>query len=314
MKKRFFIALLLITNFSFAQTSTSFYDWKWQPCDMAKARFYSISEKSDSGWLRNDYFVSTQKLQMKALYKDSACKIMNGDAIYFYSNGNIEATGRKIDNKIQGIYLRWHTNGMMADSGFYEKGKISGTKLSWHPNGIMSDSFTTKNDSVSVSVSWFDNGNPSSYGLFLHEKKHGKWNYFHKTGNPSSVEINDHGKVVSVEYFNEDGSPQLDTSQVHREAVFKSGIESWKKYILNKTYWPAEYKITNSDVAVVVVRFTINEDGQVEDPFVSTPFHPLMDKIALEVIRKSPVWKPAIEHNRKIKGYFNQPVTFIQEQ
>jgi outer membrane biosynthesis protein TonB len=107
---------------------------------------------------------------------------------------------------------------------------------------------------------------------------------------------------------------QSDTSKVHQDAVFKAGIENWKKYVLDKTYWPAEYKITNSNVAVVVVRFIVNEDGKVEEPFVATPFHPLMDKIALDVIKKSPAWKPAMEHNRKVKGYFNQPVTFIQEQ
>lgn len=303
-----------MTNLSFSQITTSFYDWKWRTTDVSKARFYSTVERTDSGWLRNDFFISTQKLQMKALYKDSACKIINGNAIYFYSNGNIEASGRKADDKIQGIYLSWHPNGMMADSGFYENGKITGTKFSWYPNGIMSDSFTTKNDSISVSVSWFDNGNPSSYGIYLHDKKQGKWNYFHKNGKPAAIEMNENGKVITVDYFNEDGSQQLDTAQVSREAVFKSGPESWKNYILNKTYWPSEYKITNSDVAVVVVRFVVNEDGKVEDPFVSTPFHPLMDKIALEVIQKSPVWKPAMDHNRKVKAYFNQPVTFVQEQ
>jgi hypothetical protein len=187
MKFNFLTAFLLIVNFSFSQTTTSFYDWKWQSCDMSKARFYSTLEKTDSGWLRNDYFISTQKLQMKALFKDSANKIINGNAIYLYSNGNIEATGRKIDNKIEGIYLRWHPNGMMSDSGFYDNGKITGTRLSWHSNGVMSDSFTIKNDSISTSVSWFDNGNPSSYGIYLYEKKHDKWNYFHKNGKPSAV-------------------------------------------------------------------------------------------------------------------------------
>jgi hypothetical protein len=170
MKKNLLIAFQFLVSFTFAQTATSFYNWKWQPCEISKAAFYSTLEKSDSGWLRHDYFMITKKLQMKALYKDSACKIINGDAIYFYANGSIEASGRKRDNKTQGIYLRWHPNGMMADSGLYNNDAITGTRLSWYANGIMSDSITAINDSISVSVSWFDNGNPSSYGLMLHEK------------------------------------------------------------------------------------------------------------------------------------------------
>jgi hypothetical protein len=38
-----------------------------------------------------------------------------------------------------------------------------------------------------------------------------------------------------------------------------------------------------------------------------------MDKIALDVIRKSPLWKPEMDHNRRAKAYLQQPITFLQE-
>lgn len=68
------------------KTITKFYDYKWEECSADKARFYSTLENTDSGWFRNDYFLSTQKLQMRALYKDEACKIYNGDAIFLYAD------------------------------------------------------------------------------------------------------------------------------------------------------------------------------------------------------------------------------------
>ena len=66
-------------------------------------------------------------------------------------------------------------------------------------------------------------------------------------------------------------------------------------------------------MAVVVAAFIINEDGKIEDVDVVTPFHPMMDKIAIEAIKKSPAWKPRIDHNRKVKEYLRQPVTFQQD-
>lgn len=277
------------------------------------ARFLSTVEKTDSGWIRNDYYISTEKLQMKALYKDEACEIMNGNAVYYYANGFMEATGKLVNNKKQGLYLRWHPNGMMADSAVYNNDVLTGTRFAWHPNGVMADSVISINDSTVISVSWFDNGNPSHYGYYINNKKAGKWNYFHKNGQPAAVEMNENGKVNAVEYYNEDGSAFDITSKIKREAVYKDGIKAWQQYLADKIYWPNSYTLTNTDRVTVVVSFTINEDGNTENAFVSTPFHQSFDRIALDVIKKSPAWQPALEHNRKVKQYVRQPVTFMQQ-
>jgi antitoxin component YwqK of YwqJK toxin-antitoxin module len=217
---RIFLILVLMTAVKgFSQNiTTTFYDYKWQPCDVSKARFYGTLEKTDSGWLRNDFFLSTQQLQMSALYKDSACKIKNGDATYFHANGNLSSKGNYINNKREGIHLSYHFNGMMADSGYYHNDKIVEWKLSWHPNGFMADSVYQKDDSTTIDVSWFDNGSIDEYGYFINQKKQGKWNYFHRNGNIACTEMMDHGKIVSVKYFDETGKEQTDTSSVNSEA------------------------------------------------------------------------------------------------
>lgn len=294
--------------------TTNFYDYRWRPCEVPKARFYSTVENTDSGWLRNDYFLSTQRLQMSALFKDSACKIKNGNAIYFFADGRLEASGRYINNKKEGIYISYHYNGMMSDSGNYHNGKIIGYKMGWHPNGFISDSTESKNDSTLIDATWFDNGNPSAYGVYINNKKHGKWHYFHRNGKEASVEMNDHGKVTEVVYFNEDGAVLKDTAMANREAVYKNGEKDWSKYLYGKIYWPSEYKLINTDTADVMSLFTIDEEGKVTDYYIEVPYHQLIDKIAIDALKNCPAWKPAIDHNRRIKAYRRQPLTFIQEQ
>jgi outer membrane biosynthesis protein TonB len=71
-------------------------------------------------------------------------------------------------------------------------------------------------------------------------------------------------------------------------------------------------QIVNADKAVVVVTFVVTGDGKVTDVNVKTPFEPEIDKIAVNAIRKSPNWEPAIEHNRTVKSYHQQTVTFTQ--
>ena len=156
MKQIFPLACLLICLQAPAQKKTeTYYDYHWKPCDPLKARFYSTLQKTDSGWLRNDYFMAGLKLQMKALYEDSSCKISNGQSIYAYANGNVESIGQYIHNKREGICVSYHSNGMMSDSATYHNGIPMGYKLSWWPNGVVSDSIAHANDSMDVEVSWF---------------------------------------------------------------------------------------------------------------------------------------------------------------
>ena len=297
-----------------AQKKETFYDFYWKPCEATEARFYSTIEKKDSGWLRKDYFLSTRKLQMQILYEDEACKVPNGTELYFHANGYPSITGQMIHGKQEGVCVRYYSNGVMADSADYHNGIPVGSRFMWHSNGYPSDSIGHVNDSIDVHIGWFDDGATSFAGYLLRGKLTGKWKYFYHNGEVAAAEVYHNGKTVSEEFFNEDGTPQTDTSKVNTEASFANvGIEGWKKYLLKKLYWPHGLQFSNGNMATVGVEFTITEEGKIEDAEVVTPFHPEFDKIALDVIRNSPPWKPAIAHNRKIKVRHRQPVTFQQD-
>ncbi|MEJ7586154.1 MAG: energy transducer TonB [Ferruginibacter sp.] len=81
-----------------------------------------------------------------------------------------------------------------------------------------------------------------------------------------------------------------------------------------KIYFPEQYKIVNSDKAVVVVSFMVNEEGKVEDVEVTTPFYPGFNKIAKNAITSSPDLIPAVNHNRKVRSWMRQTVTFEQSE
>lgn len=314
---KYLITAVCITGLvsAVAQKKEMYYDYSWKPCEPGNARFYSVVRKTDSGWLRQDYFINSMQLQMEALYEDSDCKIYNGHAAWYYANGIPSAKGRYIQNKQEGICVRYHSNGMMADSATYRNGKPRGIRLMWHRNGYMSDSVAHVNDSTDVKVSWFDDGSLSAAGYLLNGKPHAKWKYYHRSGSLAGSVVFEKGNVVSAAYFNEDGSPQPDTSKANVDAVFKNGgAGGWSKYIAKNTKWPHGLQLKNTNTVTVVISFTINEEGKPEDVEVYIPFHPEFDKAAEEIIRKSPPWKPALAANRKVKQIFHQPVTFFQEE
>lgn len=310
-----FIFCLLFLLPSNGQKKEAFYDFYWNPCDPTSARYYSTVEKTDSGWLRKDYFIGTMKLQMQVLYEDETCKIPNGNVYYYHANGNPSMIGRKVHGKKEGVCMNFHSNGMTEDSAIYKNDKAIGNKLSWHRNGYTSDSVSHVNDSLDVHVGWFDHGGHAFAGYLLYGKRHGKWQYFHHNGKLSALIKYEKDIVVDKQYFNEDGSTLLDTSQVNKEAAFaKGGLSGWKKYLEKKLHWPHGLKFNTSAQATVGVSFSINEQGKVEDVEIVVPLHPEFDKIAERIIKESPDWVPGVLHNRKVKSWHTQPITFAQTE
>lgn len=297
-----------------AQQKMSYYDWRWQPCEPTLARFYSTLEHTDSGWLRYDYFMASGKVQMKALYEDEACKVENGLEVHAYANGGIETIGKKIRGKREGVCLSYYSNGMMYDSANFHNDKNTGIHKRWWPDGSPQDSISRLNDSTEVQVSWFNNGSPSEAGYWLNDKRNGKWKFFHNNGQLAAQELYDHGRLLDKQYFEENGAARTDTSSTDRAASFKGGLAGWQAYLGKKLFWPTGLAFSNGTQAVVVVQLAVDEDGKVVDVEVVTPFHPTFDKIALDVVRKSPNWLPAIQHHRRVLSLFRQPVTFRQEE
>ena len=315
MKTLLLCIIILIADHAQAQKNKpyQYYDWQWKPCQPGEARFASLNTKTDSGWYRQDYFLGNSKLQMQGLYADSADKIRNGSFQFYYANGMQESTGRYAANKKEGLWLQYHRNGMMSDSAVFENDERTGTTLGWHANGYMSDSVVYTKNAPEVIVNWFDNGNLSSAGRRQGNKLEGSWQYFHKNGNPAAKEVYLNGKLQSRIYFNEEGKAEADTTNKDRDANFKGGNKAWQKFILKHIYFPEQYKLVNTDIVTVVVSALIDEEGNVTEAIVEIPFKDQFDKIALEIFKKSPPWLPAISHNRNIKQWVRQPISFSQE-
>ena len=313
MKVSAFVIFFILSFSANAQKIEKYYNYLWKECEPNSARFYALIEKTDSGWHRRDFFIHEKKIQMDGTYEDADCQIEAGKFYFFHPNGMLESTGKYVHGKKDSLWLRYYQDGMMEDSVFYVNGNPSGVSMSWYQNGYPRDSSFFNIDGSGMELQWFDNGVPSAAGRYTAgRKENGKWQFFHASGKLSALETYDAGKLIDKQYFDEQGNMMADTSNNDRDAEFPGGQKAWIKFMYKGLYFPPQYKIANADSAVVVISFSINLDGKLKDPFVSTPFYPEFDKIALRAIAKSPQWIPAMKHNRKIYYYMRQPITFGQ--
>ena len=305
---------LLFSIYCNAQKVEKYYDYNWKECESLDARFYSVIQKTDSGWYRIDYFLGTMFPQMIGLYKDEACKIRNGFFKWLYPNKRLKLIGNFSNNRREGIHISYHYNGMMADSAFYDDDFVRGIQMAWHANGFIADSITAVSENKLVQISWFDNGVPSSAGYYLFGKKDGLWTYYHSNFTISASVKYKKGVIEQARYFSEDGSAITDTSSINKEATFYWKKRNWKDYVETKLFWPNRYNFSRGNKATVVINFYINEDGKVENAYIDIPFHELFDAIALDVIKKSPQWQPARQFSRNVKQLMRQSVTFTQAE
>jgi hypothetical protein len=315
VKQLLLLIFLLHYLFCQAQKTEAWYDYYWKPCEPGLARYYSTVQRTDSGWLRHDFFVTGPVIQMRALYADKDCKILNGEAQYYHANGNLQAKGYYRQHKREGLYIRYHSNGMMSDSATYSNDRPVGSRIFWHKNGYQSDSIYHVNDSTDVHISWFDTGELAGAGYVVNGEFFGKWKYYHRSGPLSGEVVYKGGKAISRQYFNEDGSPEPDTAKANRAPLFKKGGEGeWRKYLEKNLYWPHRIELVNTTQVTVGVLFSVSEQGKAEDVEITVPFHPEFDNIALKTILNSTGWQPAIQHNRKIRQWYRQSVTFQQTE
>ena len=176
----------------------------------------------------------------------------------------------------------------------------------------MMDSLTIDKNGNGVEVTWFDDGTVSSAGLYANKRQQGRWKYYHKNGMMSASEIYQDGHLMSKQYYTEDGTEMQDTTTRDHSPEFPNGMKAWGKYLSDHIYFPSQYKFTKDAAVTVLVTFAVNEEGNVSEAYVTLPFHRDFDDIALKIIRSSPKWQPAVSHNRKVKYYLSQSVTFSQ--
>jgi len=313
MKTLLAIVVTISCFISQAQKIEKFYDADGKlTTDLQKARYFSVIENKKGLWQEQCFYVYEKTIRSTGSYVDSSLKTKQGDFIWFYPNGDLERKGRFENGEQVGTWVSFHHNGIMRDSAFYVNGEKTGISLSWHFSGYMSDSVVNNADGSGVIVEWFDNGNPSCAGrLKQGGEMSGKWQYFHRNGKLSAIEMYENGKMISEEVFDEKGIKQEEAEQ-DRPAGFPGGPAAWKKFMEKQLYWPHDVRFTTEGRATVFVTLAINEDGKVADAYVSLGFHPEFDKIALKAVKQSPKWVPAVSHNRKIKTYVTQAINFTQ--
>ncbi|MEP6746145.1 MAG: energy transducer TonB [Bacteroidota bacterium] len=101
-------------------------------------------------------------------------------------------------------------------------------------------------------------------------------------------------------------------THVDVESAFPGGAPAWSRFLRDNLVYPK--KAVKKDIqGTVTAQFIVDKDGTVSNiDAVDGP--EMLREAAIDVIKKSPNWKPATQNGRKVKSYKKQPITFKLEQ
>lgn len=293
-----------------AQKREEGYDFKFQPTTN-EPRYHVVTEKKDTLWHRQAWYMPEQKLAMEAWYKDSLAKMLHGREDWYYSNGRLKTSGSYFNGKKEGAFLEYNKEGRLTGSTFYVNGWRKGLSLSYGDKGHI-DTILFDGAGNGVMTRRNKDGNVSATGSWIADTlRHGRWFHYYADGKVESIEEFVNGKRIDCMCYNEDGQ-QLDSATcVEQEATFLGGERAWRQFLAEnlQPLVPVRKKAPLG-VYTVAIQFLIEKDGSVSQITPLTKFGYGMEEEVIRVLKKAPRWTPALQNGKKVKAYRLQPVTF----
>jgi antitoxin component YwqK of YwqJK toxin-antitoxin module len=318
MKMIFFFLLLISVRSLFAQSDSviTFYNRKGEISSAESAVKFGLQVKENDHYKKLMVDLKDNKVQSIAYFSDVDCKYYDGPYKEIYKNGKIQTTGRYYQNKKTGLWKTYTDSGKLTDSITYLDGYIHGLGLRWNAEQKITDSLIFEEGGKGVNHGYWSDGKLRERGSYMAGKKDGQWTYYFKNGNKCQDVQYAADSAIAYTCYDEQGNVQQKNCIYEQEAEFPGGEKGWLRYLtdnLGNVKLPDEYYKGNI-YGTVWIQFIVEIDGSVSGMKVVDAVDPGLDEVALNIIRRSPRWKYAIQYNRPVRAYRLQPITFSKAE
>lgn len=192
-------------------------------------------------------------------------------------------------------YDFWAKTGIKQFEGFYEEAEtktLNGPTKFFDEKGVLLDSLNYMHGKEMSKYIYYQNGELKAYA------------FFDTSGNIIKTEGYDEQRRTIPGYI------------FQKEAAFPDGVKAWTEYLIKglTTKQPKAYQ-QGKISGTVVVSFLVDKEGNVrEAQVVTSSGYEELDEHALNVIRKSPKWIPAVQYNQKVLYRQKQSLTYSPQQ
>lgn len=271
------------------------------------------------------YYAENGKLLYEENFNDNGLK--EGITNAFYENGQLESSYNYRNGEMHGVFKEFYENGKLRDEGKYEYGQrkyypsnsdviVSETKnntmenhcfvavdivVNSEGNVIEANIKDTNTTNESFRKSALDTARKRKFDTTPNSSANRRMTIRYKFNAPADSENSNADKEVKP------------FTTVEQMPQFKGGEDEMYRFIAKNL----EYPIVAYETGVqgkVLVRFIIDENGNVTNPQVTKSLDPACDKEALRIVRMMPQWIAGKQNGRSVPVYFTLPIVFRLKQ
>jgi membrane associated rhomboid family serine protease/antitoxin component YwqK of YwqJK toxin-antitoxin module len=230
----------------------------------------------------------------------------------FYLNGDIQMKGNYIDDLQDGVFLYYSDHHTYTSAGRYEKEYPIGKFELFHWNGkrerevFYGNGVYVKNiwDSTGNLLvengdgkykRWHANGALAEEGAYLNGRREGYWFGYHDNGEPFYKELFKDNRLINGASRTLNGK-QFVYDNLSEYAFPSEGMSEFQAY-LRETI--ERDKLNANCRGSVRVLFNVGADGSLWDFVILQGKEPKCNLSAIDLVKKGPAWRPALEHGCK---------------
>jgi antitoxin component YwqK of YwqJK toxin-antitoxin module len=248
----------------------------------------------ENGLLKLDcYAVADNMLLMTAHYTDSSLSVLEGTFTSFHPNGDTAQAGTYAASNRMGVWQKWDSLGHKTDSILYQADKaIFEAGWKYDKKGKLHYKSTVDSLADTYQAVYYDDAQKINYQVDFKGQKGIMTTYGEKGITKDSL-----------------------FTRKEQEAQFPGSDVSWRMYLeKNLDSEVPVYMKAPAGIYQVKVQFIVKEDGSLVDIKTLTNHGYGMEKEVMRIMKKSPLWIPAVQYGRKVKAYRLQPVTFVVQE
>jgi len=172
---------------------------------------------------------------------------------------------------------------------------------------------------------WYNrNGDLDSMGIYYYGKKDKRWEYaYGDSSNIRLMEEYDNGVLkksmnflTRTVYWPDGKQESFDQQEqkIHSQAAaqFKDGMKGWINYLTRNLIPPQRFLQLAGERSgrTVIAGFEISKEGMVSEVFIVHSCEWSADMEAIRVIKKSPLWEPAMQNGERVIYRHRQSITY----
>lgn len=157
---------------------------------------------------------------------------------------------------------------------------------------------------------WYDKrGQADSMGNYINGVREGDWYYYNDSFKVDRKDSFANGLRVATKDYTAERSLPRKKDPTAVAARFDDVPGSWASF-LNKTLRYPAVAIKNNIQGTVYLRFVLDENGQVINPWIQKSVDMSLDDESLRIINLTPAWMPAEKDGKPIKSFMGQPISY----